>query len=265
MTMRRHAALLATSLLACGLAACEPHHRAGAVDALRLVAADKEPGNWMTQGRTYSEQRFSPLDAVNTGNVDKLALAWSFELSTNRGVEATPIVVDGVMYVTSAWSLVYALDAKTGALLWKYDPKVPRETGFHACCDVVNRGVAIWGGKVYVATLDGRLAALDAKTGVVDWSVVTVDQSQPYTITMAPRVIKGKVIIGNCFPGLTVLENRARVPEGPTNRETGRGVQAGRFAPHVQPGLRDRNWLTQDPAIGRPRGTAQRKSHSNSP
>ena len=188
--------------IVCGLLAtttigCQPTSKTAAVDEARLIGADKEPGNWMSQGRTYSEQRFSPLDTVNAGNVAKLGLAWSFELSTNRAVEATPIVVDGVMYVTSSWSLVYALDAKTGALLWKYDPKVPRETGFHACCDVVNRGVAVWGGKVFVATLDGRLVALDAKSGAVAWSVTTVDQTQPYTITMAPRVIKGKVMVGN--------------------------------------------------------------------
>ena len=151
----------------------------------------------MGHGRTYSEQRYSPLDKINTSNVGNLGLAWSFELSTNRGVETTPIVVDGVMYVTSAWSLVYALDAKTGELKWKYDPQVSRQVGFHACCDVVNRGVAVWKGRVYVAALDGRLIALDAKDGHVIWSTVTVDQNKAYTITMAPRVVKGKVIIGN--------------------------------------------------------------------
>ncbi len=179
------------------LSASEPSKGPAAVDQTRLTAADNDPGNWMSHGRTYGEQRFSPLEKINTANVGDLGLAWSFELSTNRGVEVTPIVVDGVMYVTSAWSLVYALNAKTGELIWKYDPQVPREVGFHACCDVVNRGVAVWKGRVYVATLDGRLVALDAKTGKPDWTVVTVDQSKPYTITMAPRIIKGKVMIGN--------------------------------------------------------------------
>jgi quinohemoprotein ethanol dehydrogenase len=189
--------VMVAALAALALAGCQPSKGPAAVDAARLTAADKDPGNWMSQGRTYSEQRFSPLDAVNAGNVKDLGLAWNFELSTNRGVETTPIVVDGVMYVTSSWSLVYALNAKTGELLWKYDPKVPREVGHNACCDVVNRGVAVWQGRVYVATLDGRLVALDAKTGDVAWSVVTVDQSKPYTITMAPRIIKGKVMVGN--------------------------------------------------------------------
>ena len=179
------------------LCGCQPARGPAAVDAARLTAADQDPGAWMSHGRTYSEQRFSPLQAINAGNVSKLGLAWSYELATNRGVETTPIVVDGAMYVTSSWSLVYALDAKTGALKWRYDPQVPREVGFHACCDVVNRGVAVWRGKVYVATLDGRLVALDATTGKPAWSVVTVDQTKPYTITMAPRIIKGKVMVGN--------------------------------------------------------------------
>jgi PQQ-dependent dehydrogenase (methanol/ethanol family) len=184
-----------TAILALG--ACQPQIRPGNVDAARLADPDKDPGDWLSHGRTYSEQRYSPLDKVDVSNIKDLGLAWSFQLATNRGVETTPIVVDGTMYVTSAWSLVYALDAKTGKLLWQYDPKVDRAVGHNACCDVVNRGVAVWKGRVYVATLDGRLVALNAKTGAVDWSVVTVDQTKPYTITMAPRVIKGKVMVGN--------------------------------------------------------------------
>ena len=186
---------LASLAAAAALAACQ--RGPAAVDAARLTRADADPGQWMSHGRTYSEQRYSPLTQIDTANVGRLGLAWSFELSTNRGVETTPIVVDGVMYVTSSWSLVYALDAKTGALKWKFDPHVPREAGFHACCDVVNRGVAVWKGKVYVATLDGRLMALDAATGKPVWSAVTVDQSKPYTITMAPRMVSDKVLIGN--------------------------------------------------------------------
>jgi PQQ-dependent dehydrogenase (methanol/ethanol family) len=196
--MRQTIALwTAVVLAAAALAGCHPGRGPADVDSARLAAADQEPGNWMTHGRTYSEQRYSPLDKINTTNVGSLGLAWNFELATNRGVETTPIVVDGVMYVTSSWSLVYALDAKTGALKWKYDPQVPRQVGFHACCDVVNRGVAVWKGRVYVGALDGRLIALDAKDGHVIWSTVTVDQSKSYTVTMAPRVVKGKVIIGN--------------------------------------------------------------------
>ena len=168
-----------------------------AVDGARIIAADSEPGNWMTYGRTYSEQRFSPLDSINADNVSGLGLAWYFDLDTDRGQEATPIVVDGVMYVSTAWSKVKALDAATGELIWAYDPKVPGKTAVDACCDVVNRGVAVWQGHVYVGTLDGRLVALDAATGEPVWTVQTTDPDKPYTITGAPRVVKGKVLIGN--------------------------------------------------------------------
>ncbi|MDH5345769.1 MAG: PQQ-binding-like beta-propeller repeat protein, partial [Gammaproteobacteria bacterium] len=158
---------LAVILAACGPDGGEPEAvkpAPAAVDGARLVAADGEPGNWMTHGRTYSEQRYSPLTAINAENVSNLGLAWYFDLDTDRGQEATPIVVDGVMYVSTAWSKVKALDAKTGSLLWEYDPQVPGQTGVVACCDVVNRGVAVWKGRVYVGTLDGRLVALDAAT-----------------------------------------------------------------------------------------------------
>ena len=167
------------------------------VDARRLANAESEPGQWMSHGRTYSEQRFSPLDQITTANVDDLGLAWYADMDTARGQEATPIVVDGVIYVSTAWSMVKAYDAATGAPLWDYDPEVPGAFGVKACCDVVNRGVAVWEGKVFVGTIDGRLIALDAATGEELWDVVTVDQSQPYTITGAPRVVKGKVLIGN--------------------------------------------------------------------
>ncbi len=168
-----------------------------AVASARLVAADSEPGSWMSYGRTYSEQRFSPLTKVDTDNVGQLGLAWSFDLETERGIEATSIVVDGVMYATSAWSIVHALDARTGEKLWTFDPQVAKDKSKHACCDVVNRGVAVWKGRVYFGALDGRLIALDAATGEVEWSVATVDPALPYTITGSPRIIRDKVLIGN--------------------------------------------------------------------
>ena len=168
-----------------------------AVDRARIINADKEPGNWMTHGRTYDEQRFSPLKQINDGNVTQLGLAWYFDMDTDRGQESTPIVVDGVMYFTSAWSKVFAVNAETGSPLWSYDPKVPPEWGANACCDVVNRGVAIWQHRVFVGTLDGRLVALDAATGKPVWETLTVDRQFRYTITGAPRIVDGKVIIGN--------------------------------------------------------------------
>lgn len=166
------------------------------VDEARMRAADRG-GEWLSPSRTYSEQRFSPLKRINGETIGKLGLAWYGDIDSERGQEATPIVVDGVLYVTTAWSMLKAYDAKTGAKLWEYDPGIDRAVGQIACCDVVNRGVAAWGGKVYLGALDGRLIALDGKTGKVAWSVVTVDQSKPYTITGAPRIIRGKVIIGN--------------------------------------------------------------------
>lgn len=170
---------------------------AAAVDGARIVGADSEPGNWMSHGRTYDEQRFSPLDKINADNASGLGLAWYYDLDTHRGQEATPIIVDGVMYVSTAWSKVKALNAATGELIWAYDPKVPGQIAVHLCCDVVNRGVAVWKGRVYVGTLDGRLVALDAATGKPDWEVQTTDPDLPFSITGAPRIFKDKVVIGN--------------------------------------------------------------------
>ncbi len=169
-----------------------------AVNASRLDAAASDAADWMTYGRTYDEQRFSPLDRINAGNVSQLKLAWHYDLPVDRRAqESTPLVIDGVMYVTGSWSTVFALDPRTGKLLWSYDPQVPRETDINACCDAVNRGVAAWNGKLYLGTLDGRLIALDAATGRPAWEVRTTPEGSRYTITGAPRVVKGKVIIGN--------------------------------------------------------------------
>jgi len=167
------------------------------VDEAALAAEQSRRGDWRSYGRDFYEQRFSPLDQINDSNVEKLGLAWQFETATERGLQATPLVVDGVMYTTASWSVTYAIDARTGKQLWKYDPEVHRKYDNLACCDVVNRGAAYHNGKIIVGVLDGRLVALDAKSGKQAWSTTTVDQSQPYTITGAPRIANGKVIIGN--------------------------------------------------------------------
>jgi len=167
------------------------------ITAAMLTDADGDSANWISHGRTYSEQRFSPIDRIDTGNVSSLGLAWYADMDTARGQEATPLVIDGRMYLTTAWSKVKAFDAATGEPLWQYDPQVPGETAVKACCDVVNRGLAAWGDALFLGTLDGRLIALDRDSGDVLWEKVTVDQSQSYTVTGAPRVIDGKVIIGN--------------------------------------------------------------------
>ncbi len=169
-----------------------------AVNAARLLNANSEPGSWLTAGRDYSEQRYSPLTTINATNVKNLGLAWSGDIDTINAQESTPVIVDGAMYLTTNWSIVKAYNAKTGEKLWEYDPRVDRvATAPIACCGTVNRGVAVWNGKVYVAALDGRLIALDGKTGAVKWSVQTTDPKQPYTITQVPRIVRGKVIIGN--------------------------------------------------------------------
>jgi quinohemoprotein ethanol dehydrogenase len=168
------------------------------IDSKRLLGADTEPENWMSHGRNYGEERFSPLDQISDNNIAELGLAWEFKYPLDRVIEATPLVVDGVMYTTGAYSTVFALDAKTGAKLWEYDPKVWRGWQGRGCCDAANRGVAVWKGRVFVGVYDGRLEALDAKTGELLWSVNTlIDADRNYTISGAPRIVKGKVVIGN--------------------------------------------------------------------
>lgn len=198
--MRKGFAALAAVALAGTLSACDMGLSGfgdNGIDTNRLVNAGDDTANWITHGRTYSEQRYSPLDQVTRENVGELGLAWFADMDTARGQEATPLVLDGKLYLTTAWSKVKAFDAATGEPLWDYDPEVPGETAVKACCDTVNRGLATWGDRLFLGTLDGRLVALDRETGEVLWETVTVDQAQSYTVTGAPRVIDGKVIIGN--------------------------------------------------------------------
>lgn len=189
--------LLSASTLALGLASAATPKKIADVDDARLANAQNEPQNWLIHGGGWQEQRFSKLDQINVDTVANLKPAWFVDFDTNRGQESTPIVVDGVMFVTTAWSKVYALDAKSGRQLWYYDPQVPGPAGVPSCCDVVNRGVAVYRGKVYFGAVDGRLIALDAATGKPVWSVMTVAPNMQYTITGAPRVARGKVFIGN--------------------------------------------------------------------
>src|SRR5690606_11674430 len=152
---------------------------------------------WLSHGFDYGETRYSPLADINADNIGRLGLAWSFGTGVVRDHEATPLVVDGILYATRPWSSVFALDARTGELLWDHDPQVDRRMGWKACCDVVNRGVAVHDGKVFVGVIDGRLQALDAKTGELVGEVLTADPERPYTITGAPRIAGDMVIIGN--------------------------------------------------------------------
>lgn len=166
---------------------------AGVTDAMLKSAPD---GEWLTYGRDTNEQRFSPLTQITDANVKDLGLAWSADLDTARGQEGTPLMHDGVLYITTAWSKVMAFDAATGAPKWTYDPKVPREVLVHVCCDAVNRGAALYGDKLYLGTLDGRLVALDAKTGKEVFAKKVVPNDSDYAITGAPRVANGKILLG---------------------------------------------------------------------
>lgn len=201
--MRIGSALLAAALLAsCSINVVgDDAKKTGATGVAKvdgaLLTTGGDGSDWAMTGYNYQEQRFSPLTKVNAGNVDQLGVAWYADMPDARGQEATPVVIDGKLFVTGPWSKVFAFDAATGKKLWEYDPGVSKDKGVQACCDVVNRGVAAWKGRLYVGTIDGRLIALNAESGKPDWSVQTTDNSKPYTITGAPRVVKDMVIIGN--------------------------------------------------------------------
>ena len=166
------------------------------VDGDRIVAARDEPESWLVAGGDYQEQRFSALDQISQSTVSSLGMTWFYDIPTQLGQEATPVVVDGIMYVSTDGSVVKALDARTGSLLWSYDP-LALAALVKSCCGPNSRGVAVWKQRVYVGALDGRLIALDAASGKPVWSVMTVDQSKPYTISGVARIVNGKVIIGN--------------------------------------------------------------------
>jgi len=169
------------------------------VDAGALIEAPAE--EWLVHGRDYHHTHYSPLGDIDRDNVRGLSSAWSLEVGSQDRVEATPLVSNGTIYATTTWSVVFAADAVTGALKWRWDPGIVRggvqAGGPNFCCGPVNRGVALYEGKVYAGLLDGRLVALDAETGDVVWVVQTTPRDMDYSITGAPRVVKGKVIIGN--------------------------------------------------------------------
>jgi quinohemoprotein ethanol dehydrogenase len=170
---------------------------AARVDMQRLLNADKERGQWMSHSRTFDEQYFSPLDRITERNVGNLGLAWFVDLPTNQNVETTPLMIDGVLYVTLPWSKVMALDARTGKQLWLHDPKVAGAWNINLCCGVDNRGAAAWNGKIIFGTLDGRLIALDAKNGRQVWSTKATPDERRYSMTGAPRIANGRIFIGS--------------------------------------------------------------------
>src|ERR1700676_5453984 len=194
-------AVFCTSAFAQNAAKGTPDHIkavTSAVDSASIKANSATSKDWPTYGLDYAETRFSKLNQINADTVKNLGLTWTYNLESIRGVEATPVVVDGIMYVTASWSVVPAVDPRPGKRIWSFDPGVDREKGYKGCCDVVNRGVALYKGKVFVGAYDGRLVALDAVTGNKIWEKDTItDHSHSYTVTGAPRVFNGKVLIGN--------------------------------------------------------------------
>ena len=226
-----------TALLLINLAPAGAAAPAGAVDAARLQAADSEPQNWFTGGRDKDGTYYSPLTTINADNVKDLGFAWSYDLGTPlRGQEATPIVIDGVLYTSGTWGYVYAVDAATGRELWRYDPKADYQAARNPCCDLVNRGVAVWKGKVYVASVDGRLHALNAATGEKIWEVDTIaDHKLPYASTGAPQIAGEVVIIGNA------------------GSDMGRGGVRGYVSAYdLQTGALKWRFYTVPPAVGQP-------------
>ena len=198
-----------------------PTRGPAAVDAARLRAADSEPGQWMSYGRNYEEQHYSPLDQITTANVQNLGLAWYADIPLNRGQEATPLFVDGVLYLGRVEQRV-RVRREDGRATLAYDPQGAARVAVNVCCGEVNRGVAAWNGKIYVGTLDGRLVALDAATGKEVWSTLTIDRTQRYSITGALRVVKGRVLIGNWRR--RVRRARLRHPRTTRRRASWRGA-----------------------------------------
>ncbi len=160
----------------------------------RLIGSDREPGNWFTYSGTYSSHRYSQLKQINRENVHKLKLKWIFQMQILEKVQTTPLVVDGVMYLTQPGNGVVALDARTGRTFWSYQYKLPERMDL--CCGEVNRGLAILGDKLYMGTVDAHLVALDSKTGALMWDVQVADYQNGYSITGAPLAVKDKIITG---------------------------------------------------------------------
>ena len=194
----------------------------------RLLADERDGANWASYGRTFSENHYSPLGEINDGNVARLGLAWSYDLPPRGSTFTAPLAVDGVLYFAVGHSLVHAMDAATGRLLWQYDPQVPEAAGPRLRMAWGSRGIAFWKGRVYTGTQDGRLIALDAKTGAPVWSVQTLEPGSVAYISGPPWVFNGKVAIG--FGGADFGPTRGYVTA--YDAETGRLVW--RF--HTVPG-----------------------------
>ena len=192
--------LIFISLAACDQSPSKTDNKIniGDINTERLINSDQEPGAWLTGGRDYQQSYFSPLKTINKNNVNQLGFAWEYEIDTTHGFQATPTVVDGIMFSSGPKGAVYALNAKTGEQRWHFEPAIDDSVMAKLCCGPVNRGLVVWQGLVYVASLDGYLYALNADTGSVVWKVDTLtDRTRGYSITGAPYIAKDVVVIGN--------------------------------------------------------------------
>jgi alcohol dehydrogenase (cytochrome c) len=187
--MRKHLVLL--FLVVAGVCAGAEH---AGVTYERLLKTAQEPHNWLTYSGNYAGWRYSPLSQINAGNVEHLAVQWVFQTGTAGSFQATPLVVDGIMYLTGSRNVAWALDARTGRVLWRYQRPLPEKIPL--CCGPQNRGFAVLGNKLFLATLDAHVVALDAKTGNLLWDVPAEDHRKGYSFTLAPLLVKNKIIVG---------------------------------------------------------------------
>ena len=160
----------------------------------RIHAAASEPQNWLTYSGTYSGWRYSTLNQINAGNVSHLSLQWAFQVGDIGQLETTPLVVDGVLYGTGQNNKAFAIDARTGRAIWRYQRNLPDK--LQPCCGMVNRGMAILGNRLFMATLDAHLIALDTRTGNLLWDVAVADYHKAYAMTLAPLAVKNEIIVG---------------------------------------------------------------------
>jgi glucose dehydrogenase len=190
----RSFALFAASWLFAAIAWAQSPH---SIDDATLKNAGRTGQDWISYNAGWDEQRYSPLDQINASNVSRLGLAWYADIPSAPGrpqthQEATPLEHDGVIYSIAPWSVVYAVDARSGKELWRSDPEVNQEVWqSRICCGVVNRGIALYKDMVIAPVIDGRMRALDTKTGRIVWETRVAPSDRPYSFTMAPRVIKG--------------------------------------------------------------------------
>jgi alcohol dehydrogenase (cytochrome c) len=208
-----------------------------------LLNAANDPANWIMVPRDYASTRYSPLSQVNTGTVKRLVPEWSFAFGVLDAQNTTPLVLDGVMYVTSSHGKIFAGDARSGQPIWAYSHPLPDGIGKMLCCDLGNRGAALYKDKVYYVTPDSHVIALDRKTGKVVWDVVIGDWTKAYTMTVAPLVVKGKVVVG-----MSGAEYPTRLYIEALDAET--GIQAWRRYTIPGPGEPGHDtWGTTDPEI----------------